>query len=582
MNNKNIYQPLKPKNLKRLIRVAKGEELADIVLKNGEVFHVFTGEFLKCDVAIVDGYIAGIGENYHGLRELDMSGRYITPGFIDAHVHIESSMLAPAEFARAALPTGTTTIIADPHEIANVKGLAGIQYILDSSENIPLNVYVMLPSCVPSTHLENAGANLLAEDLEPFLSHPRVLGLAEMMNAPGVLNGDSIVHDKLEMAKNYVIDGHAPVLSGKNVMGYAAAGISSDHECATAQQAFERLRAGIHVLIREGSAAKNLKALVRIINPDTAQFCSFAADDKIPADMLNDGYINAMVKMAINEGVPVATALQIATINTARHYGLKDIGAIAPGYRADILVFDDMENWRPALVMKDGQTVSTHGMILLQTPAVSSEAVENTMQVKELTVEQLQIPIAGDTANVIGLVPYQIMTKKFKLSIKKVDGCGVSDVENDLLKLAVFERHHATGNIGLGFVKGFGLKTGALASTIAHDSHNLIVIGTNDEDMVLAAKELVRIGGGITVVKNGNVLGSLSLPIAGLMTHEPAEVIAGKQQELIDMAREMGVHKYYSPFLTLSFLSLPVIPALKLTDKGLVDVAAFEHIEVEA
>ena len=567
-------------NKKHLIRVAQGLEPADLVLKNAEVFHVYTGEFILCDIAIADGYIAGTG-SYFGIEEIDMEGRYITPGFIDAHVHIESSMLTPYQFAKAALPCGVTTIVTDPHEIANVCGAKGIQYMLDATEQLPLNVYFMLPSCVPATDFEDSGAVLLAEDLEPFMEHPRVLGLAEVMNAPGVLQQDENVMAKLEMAGKGRIDGHAPGLTSSQLMGYAAAGITTDHECITKEQALDRLRAGIKVMLREGTAAKNMRSLLPTVNPDTAPYFMFCADDKIPAELLDSGYINYMVKTAIEEGVSVANALQIATINAARHYGIKDAGAILPGRRADLLVFDNLDEWKPRQVYKDGRLAVDNGQLLQEGRNCDSSSLEHTVNLAPVTVESFRLPLKTEMANVIGLVPYQIVTNKAALSVKRVDGCAVSDVENDILKLAVLERHHATGNIGLGLVKGFGLKRGALASTVGHDSHNLIVIGTNDEDMLAAVQELQRIGGGICIAENGQIRGALPLPVGGLMTNEPALMVAKQQAEMIALAREMGVPEFYSPFLTLAFLSLPVIPSLKLTDRGLVDVDSFKFIPLE-
>ena len=551
-----------------------------MVLKNAEVFHVYTGEFILCDIAIADGYIAGTG-SYFGIEEIDMQGRYITPGFIDAHVHIESSMLTPYQFAKAALPCGVTTIVTDPHEIANVCGAKGIQYMLDATEQLPLNVYFMLPSCVPATDFEDSGAVLLAEDLEPFMEHPRVLGLAEVMNAPGVLQQDENVMAKLEMAGKGRIDGHAPGLTSSQLMGYAAAGITTDHECITKEQALDRLRAGIKVMLREGTAAKNMRSLLPTVNPDTAPYFMFCADDKIPAELLDSGYINYMVKTAIEEGVSVANALQIATINAARHYGIKDAGAILPGRRADLLVFDNLDEWKPRQVYKDGRLAVDNGRLLQEGRNCDSSSLEHTVNLAPVTVESFRLPLKTEMANVIGLVPYQIVTNKAALSVKRVDGCAVSDVENDILKLAVLERHHATGNIGLGLVKGFGLKRGALASTVGHDSHNLIVIGTNDEDMLAAVQELQRIGGGICIAENGQIRGVLPLPVGGLMTNEPALMVAKQQAEMIALAREMGVPEFYSPFLTLAFLSLPVIPSLKLTDRGLVDVDSFKFIPLE-
>ena len=551
-----------------------------MVLKNAEVFHVYTGEFILCDIAIADGYIAGTG-SYFGIEEIDMQGKYITPGFIDAHVHIESSMLTPYQFAKAALPCGVTTIVTDPHEIANVCGAKGIQYMLDATERIPLNVYFMLPSCVPATDFEDSGAVLLAEDLEPFMEHPRVLGLAEVMNAPGVLQQDENVMAKLEMAGKGRIDGHAPGLTSSQLMGYAAAGITTDHECITKEQALDRLRAGIKVMLREGTAAKNMRSLLPTVNPDTAPYFMFCADDKIPAELLDSGYINYMVKTAIEEGVSVANALQIATINAARHYGIKDAGAILPGRRADLLVFDKLDEWKPLQVYKDGRLAVDNGQLLQEGRNCDSSSLEHTVNLAPVTVESFRLPLKTEMANVIGLVPYQIVTNKAALAVKRVDGCAVSDVENDILKLAVLERHHATGNIGLGLVKGFGLKRGALASTVGHDSHNLIVIGTNDEDMLAAVQELQRIGGGICIAEDGQIRGALPLPVGGLMTNEPALMVAKQQAEMIALAREMGVPEFYSPFLTLAFLSLPVIPSLKLTDRGLVDVDSFKFIPLE-
>ena len=551
-----------------------------MVLKNAEVFHVYTGEFILCDIAIADGYIAGTG-SYFGIEEIDMQGRYITPGFIDAHVHIESSMLTPYQFAKAALPCGVTTIVTDPHEIANVCGAKGIQYMLDATEQLPLNVYFMLPSCVPATDFEDSGAVLLAEDLEPFMEHPRVLGLAEVMNAPGVLQQDENVMAKLDMAGKGRIDGHAPGLTSSQLMGYAAAGITTDHECITKEQALDRLRAGIKVMLREGTAAKNMRSLLPTVNPDTAPYFMFCADDKIPAELLDSGYINYMVKTAIEEGVSVANALQIATINAARHYGIKDAGAILPGRRADLLVFDNLDEWKPQQVYKDGRLAVDNGRLLQEGRNCDSSSLEHTVNLATVTVESFRLPLKTEMANVIGLVPYQIVTNKAALSVKRVDGCAVSDVENDILKLAVLERHHATGNIGLGLVKGFGLKRGALASTVGHDSHNLIVIGTNDEDMLAAVQELQRIGGGICIAEDGQIRGALPLPVGGLMTNEPALMVAKQQAEMIALAREMGVPEFYSPFLTLAFLSLPVIPSLKLTDRGLVDVDSFKFIPLE-
>lgn len=566
---------------KKLVQVALGNEPADLVLKNAEVFHVFTGEFLNADVAIADGYIAGVGENYTGITEIDLSGKFLLPGYIDSHINLESSTLLPDEFARAAISNGTTTVIMDPHEIANVCGTAGIRFMLEATERIPLNVYMTLPSCVPASRLDTSGAILEADDLKPILSHPRVLGLGEMMDFHGVLNLNEGVYAKLSMADNILVEGHAPGLKDKTLMAYAAAGIRSDHECTTPEQALQRLRAGMHLHLREGAVSKNFMALSEVINQDTAPYISFCADDISAEELLKEGHINKIVRMAISRKVPVATVLQIATINTAKYYGLKDVGAIAPGYKADILVMDSQNVRMPRQVYKSGQLVCTDGVVVDIPKTVIPPEVMNTINIKGIRKEDLKIPMNGNMANVIGIVPYQVVTKHFKLQVAVKNGEVISDIENDILKLAVFERHHGTGNVGLGLVKGLGLKSGAIASSIAHDSHNIIVAGTNDTDMILAVEEISRIGGGIVIVENGSILSCFPLPIAGLMTDLPAQEVADKQAELREIAHSLGVYSFINPFLTLSFCSLPVIPALKLTDQGLVLVATGKYIPVE-
>ena len=566
---------------KKLVQVALGNEPADLVLKNAEVFHVFTGEFLNADVAIVDGYIAGVGENYTGITEIDLSGKFLLPGYIDSHINLESSTLLPDEFARAAISNGTTTVIMDPHEIANVCGTAGIRFMLEATERIPLNVYMTLPSCVPASRLDTSGAILEADDLKPILSHPRVLGLGEMMDFHGVLNLNEGVYAKLSMADNILVEGHAPGLKDKTLMAYAAAGIRSDHECTTPEQALQRLRAGMHLHLREGAVSKNFMALSEVINQDTAPYISFCADDISAEELLKEGHINKIVRMAISRKVPVATVLQIATINTAKYYGLKDVGAIAPGYKADILVMDSQNVRMPRQVYKSGQLVCTDGVVVDIPKTVIPPEVMNTINIKGIRKEDLKIPMNGNMANVIGIVPYQVVTKHFKLQVAVKNGEVISDIENDILKLAVFERHHGTGNVGLGLVKGLGLKSGAIASSIAHDSHNIIVAGTNDTDMILAVEEISRIGGGIVIVENGSILSCFPLPVAGLMTDLPAQEVADKQAELREIAHSLGVYSFINPFLTLSFCSLPVIPALKLTDQGLVLVETGKYIPVE-
>ncbi|WP_455577411.1 adenine deaminase [Anaerosinus sp.] len=567
------------KKMKRLIAVAKGDEQADLVLKNVRVFNSFTGEFIEGDIAIVDGVIAGVGE-YIGRRELNLDGKYVTPGFIDGHVHLESSMLSPIEFARAVVPSGTTTVIADPHEIANVCGLKGIKYILDSTEDLPLSVYVMLPSCVPSSHLENAGATLLADDLAKFIDHPRVLGLGEMMNYPGVLFGDKTVLDKLMIAKDKKVDGHAPGLMGNDIMAYAAAGVKSDHECVNPEEAMDRLRAGMYLMIREGSAAHNLLQLLPVVNRFTSQFCFFATDDRHPADLIGTGHINNMVRLAVEAGYEIPVVLQMATINAATYFGLGDVGAIAPGYKADLLVFDELITWNPSLVFKNGIKVAEHHKALFCGSDFSDEHIKQTVHLTSINREKLKLSAKSDLARVIELVPHQIVTKAREMKVKVENSEFIADVEADILKLVVFERHHATGNVGVGLAHGYGLKRGAIASTIAHDSHNLIVMGTNDSDILLAAKEIEKMQGGIVIVDNGEVLKALPLPLAGLMSNEGVHYVEAQLNAMKILAHDMGVKCEHDPFLTLAFLSLPVIPELKLTDLGLVDGRTFQFVDV--
>lgn len=567
------------KPLHELIAVARGLKRADLVLKNAHVFNVFTGKFNVGDVAVTCGYIAGIGE-YSGQEELDLSGKYLTPGFIDGHVHIESSMVSPSEFARMVIPAGTTTVIADPHEIANVVGLDGLRYILEASEGLPVNVYVMLPSCVPTSILETSGAKLTAKELARFIGHPRVLGLGELMDYPGVLRQDEGVFAKIRLAEGKQIDGHAPGLTGKELTAYINASIGSDHECVTPGEALEKLEQGIYIMLREGSAAKNLLDLLPIIDRFTARRCLFATDDRHPADLINLGHINHMVKMAVEAGIDLPTVLQMATINAATYFRLNDLGAIAPGYRSDLLVFEDLNSWRPAMVFKDGRIAAQNGKALFDGRFIGDSVVRNTVRLGIIDPAKLKIPAYSATARVIGLVPHQIVTIALELAVPVVDGEFKANPAQDILKLAVFERHCGTGNVGVGLVSGLGMRTGAIASTIAHDSHNLVVVGASDEDIILAAQEIERMQGGICIVNNGRVLGSLPLPLAGLMSENDIYALQTELALLQNMARELGIKLEYDPFMTLAFLSLPVIPALKLTDKGLVDVDKFALVPV--
>jgi len=567
------------KRIQELVDTALGNITADLVLKNANVFNVFTGLFTKGDVAVVNGYIAGVGE-YSGRKEIDVTEKYITPGFIDGHVHIESAMVSPAQFACAVVPSGTTTVIADPHEIANVAGVEGLRYMLSATEQLALNVYIMLPSCVPATQLENAGATLTAKELAEFIHHPRVLGLGEMMNYPGVIHKSEDVFEKIRLAQGKLVDGHAPGLAGKELTGYIAAGICSDHECVTAEEATERLAQGMHVMLREGSAAHNLLKLLPAVNQYTVGRCLFATDDRHPEDLIEQGHINHIVKLAVAAGSDLAWVLQMATINAANYFRLDDLGAIAPGYRADLLVFDNLEDWRPSMVFKDGQLAAKNGKPLAMNFIVDDKWVRNTLHLGELSQDKLRLPSRSARARVIGLVPHQLVTTALELPMPIVQGEFVPDITRDILKLVVWERHKGTGKVGVGLLQGLGLKQGAIASTIAHDSHNLVVVGTTDEDIMLAIKEIEHIQGGLVIVSQGDILGSLPLPLAGLMTDRGISEVQGKLADLHKIARNLGVKEEYDPFMTLSFLSLPVIPALKLTDEGLVDVTTFQLVPV--
>ena len=563
----------------KMIKVAKGEEKADLVIKNANIVNVFTDKIQKADIAIVENRIAGIGENYHGQREIDVNGAYATPAFIDGHVHIESSMCLPKEFAKAVVPEGTVTVMADPHEISNVFGLHGISFMREACKNLPLDVYMMLPSCVPATDSETSGFELKDYDLSLLIDSPEILGIAEMMNFPGVLscNTDTMSKIKLGLSHHKKIDGHAPGLSGKDLCGYIAAGVMSDHECTNAKEAEEKLSLGMHLMIREGSAAKDLKPLIPILKGKNTSRCIFVTDDRHPTDL--KGHINDMVKTCVDEGVDPITAIKAATINTAEYFGLSDLGAIAPGYKAHILIFEDLKEFKPTLVFKSGEIVARNGILTAIYETNDAPKLRGSVNVKWIEHEDFKIEAKKDKAKVIEITPSSLLTNSVVEKIKVVDGYAESNIDNDVLKIVVIERHKASGNIGKGFVKGFGFKTGAIASTVAHDSHNMVVIGTNDDDMYLAAIELVKSQGGKVVVNNGEVLAKLSLPVAGLMSEQDFEEVLRECQKLKDAVKQIGC-PLEDPFMTAAFMSLSVIPSLKITDKGVYDVCKSEFTDI--
>lgn len=568
--------------MSNIINVARGLEKADLVIKNANIVNVLSEEIHKGDIAICDGVIAGIGENYSGEKEIDINGAYVTPSFIDGHVHLESTMMLPKEFAKTVLPAGTTTVIIDPHEISNVLGLHGISFMHEAVKDLPMNVYTMLPSCVPATPFETSGFDLNSYDLSLLIDKPWVLGIAEMMNFPGVLNHDKNVMAKLELAKSRGkrIDGHAPYLSGKDLCGYIASGVKSDHECTTPEEAIEKLRLGVYVMIREGTAAKDLDALIPVLKTSNTRKCIFVTDDRHPADLKE--HINGMVRRAVEAGVDPIKAVQVASLNTAEYFGLKDLGAIAPGYKADLLVLPDLKTFKPDIVLKDGQVVAQDGKLAVEIPENDAIATRNSVNVRWITMDDFKIPTEGEglkQVRALEVIPHQLITKSVMSDVKVVDGNAVSNVDTDTLKICVIERHRATGNIGKGFVKGFNLKCGAIASTVAHDSHNMIVIGTNDFDMYTAAVALIKCQGGKVVVKDGKIISQLPLPIAGLMSDKEFDFVVEKCDELNKAAHSIGC-KLEDPFMTMGFLSLPVIPELKITDKGVFDTNKFDFVDI--
>lgn len=566
--------------LNEKIRIASGDGKADLLIKNGRVVDVFSGQIEWRDVAIFEGTIVGFGD-YPARKVIDVKGDFLCPGLIDGHVHVESSMVTIPEFARAVLPHGTTTVVIDPHEIANVLGTEGIRFMAESARGIPLNVFIMLPSCVPATQMETSGAVIGANALKSLFKEPWAIGLAEMMNFPGVIYRDPEVLKKIEMAKGKRMDGHAPSLSGKGLYAYLSAGIRSDHECTTLKEAKEKLKNGMWIMVREGSTARNLRDLLPLVTPKNGRRFLFVTDDRHPKELLEEGHINSMVREAVRQGLDPVLAIQMATLNAAEYFRLDDLGAIAPGYRADMITFDHLGRFQVKKVFKDGILVAENGKMVLRITGASLSLTgkREPMRVKALNKDSFLLRSGQAMAKVIQLIPGQIVTKKVVKKIILRNGVAYPDLKDDILKIVVVERHRATGNVGIAFVQGFGLKKGAIGSSVAHDSHNLVIVGTNDEDILKAAFTIKEMGGGMVAVSGGKVLSSLPLPIAGLMSEEPVSQVHRRLEALHHAVSGLGC-KIPDPFMTLSFLSLPVIPELKITDKGLVDVNQFKIVSL--
>lgn len=565
--------------LDKIIKAARGDSLVDLILKNVNLINVVSGEIYPTNIVIDDQLIVGIGNDYEAKNVIDLKGLYASPGFIDGHVHIESSMVTVSQFARAVVPLGTTSVIADPHEIANVLGYEGIRFMMESAKYNPLNVFFTLPSCVPSTKLETAGSQLRAFDIFPFLREKWVVGLGEVMNFPGVIHGDEEVLDKIKISTEKRIDGHAPGVTGKNLSAYIAAGISSDHESTTPEEALEKLRMGMYVMIREGTGTKNLRDLLQMVTPENNRRCIFCTDDRHPHDILDEGHINFMIKTAIEYGIDPISVIRMATLNPAEYYNLRKLGFLSPGNFADIVIIENLEKFNIKMVFKNGQLVAENGKMEYESLFKPEVKIRSSVNIKWLEGDEFKIPAKSDRCRVIGLVKDQIVTQSLEDHPKIENGLVLSDPERDLLRCYVVERHHASGNIGKGLVKGFGLKKGAIASSISHDSHNIVVVGVNDEDIFKAVAQINKMGGGLAIVSDGKVLDALELPIAGLMSSEPLEVVNEKLQQLIQQTKKLGC-PLADPFMAISFLALPVIPKLKITDLGLVDVDKFEFVDL--
>ena len=576
------------KLLREQVAAATGSKKAELVLKNAQIVNVFTQSVETGDIAIEGGYIVGIG-NYEGITEKDLGGAYVCPGFLDGHIHIESSMTSPGEFERAVVPHGTTAVIIDPHEIANVAGTAGIRFMMQSAQKLELDVYFMLPSCVPATDLDESGAELLAKDLEPFYADEKVLGLAEMMNAFGVTHGDKGCFEKLVQARSLkkAIDGHAPALSGKELNAYVTAGIRSDHECSDFEEAKEKFARGQWIMIRQGTAAKNLKGLMGMFEDPYYQRCLLVTDDKHPGDLIRIGHIDAIIREAVSMGADPIRAIRMGTLNAAAYFGLHDMGAVAPGYKADLAVFDDLRTLNVKQVYKGGKLVAEDGKMLHQKEKITDwsdeikERVFHSFHRDPITVEELQLKeTTGTHQRVIDMVAHELITRERIEEWKELpDVAKGVDVSRDIVKLAAIERHKNTGHVGLGFLGKYGLKKGAVATSIGHDSHNLVIAGVTDEDMVLAGNRVIENGGGLAIALDGKVLADLPLPIGGLMADEPVEVVDEKLEHMKKLSMELGISEDIDAFMTLAFISLPVIPKLRLNTYGVVDVEKHQVVE---
>ncbi|KHD35907.1 adenine deaminase [Clostridium acetobutylicum] len=563
------------------IEKALGIKEASLVLKNCNIVNVFSNEIIRGDLAIDGDTIIGIGK-YRGKTEIDLSNKYVAPGFIDSHVHIESSMVSPKEFARAVISRGTTTIIVDPHEIANVCGMDGIKYMMEETKNMPLDVFFMLSSCVPATSFETSGAVLKAEDLKELIDSDRVLGLGEMMNYPGVLSREEDVLNKLKLAGSYnkIVDGHAPSVRGNELNAYNLAGIKTDHECSSIEEMNEKIRNGMYIAIREGSAAKNLDILIKGVNAKNERRIMFCADDRHPDDILKSGHMDNCVRRAIYNGIENTVAIRMASINAAECYKLERVGAIAPSYKADLVVLEDLKDVKVNMVIKNGEVVFKDNKHLKDMGSKSDiTKVSNTVNIKKVSEENLELKLDTDVYSIISVALNSISTKNVKRKVNLSNGTFKCELNYGINKVAVIERHKKSGSIGIGLVENFGLKRGAIASTVAHDSHNIIVIGNNDEDMVKAVNEIERVGGGITISLDGKIIETLELEIAGLMSNKSMEFVAERVSKMINICHNtLGVNKDIQPFMTLAFLALPVIPEIRITDKGVFDVVNFKFL----